>query len=200
MIVIDSQYLPCIASLASMASATKVVIDQHEHYQRKSYRNRCHIANSHGLLRLSIPLQGGKNQRCAMKDVHISYEEDWQKQHWASLFSAYNRSPFFEFYADELETYYKTPVKSLVEWNMQLLRFLFLHYNIHVPIECSTFYIEPASTIDDLRQAFSPKEFYQTKPYTQLFADRYAFLTNLSAIDLLFHQGPQAIQYLKIVS
>ncbi|RYE03818.1 MAG: hypothetical protein EOP44_06160, partial [Sphingobacteriaceae bacterium] len=44
----------------------------------------------------------------------------------------------------------------------------------------------------------NPKQAYnfQQKPYFQVFDDRQGFLKNLSIVDLLFNQGPNATNFL----
>ncbi|RZK64758.1 MAG: hypothetical protein EOO85_29275, partial [Pedobacter sp.] len=51
----------------------------------------------------------------------------------------------------------------------------------------------------DFRGMMNPKkneDIVNTKPYYQVFEDRHQFLNNLSIVDLLFNQGPQAKLYL----
>ncbi|HEX5743715.1 MAG TPA: WbqC family protein, partial [Flavobacteriaceae bacterium] len=47
-----------------------------------------------------------------------------------------------------------------------------------------------------LAAAKKQKEFNLT-PYTQVFDDKFGFLTNLSILDLLFMEGPNALNYLE---
>lgn len=200
-LVIESQYLPPISALHAMKRASEIIIDQYEFYEKKTYRNRCHIANSHGLFRLSIPLQQGKNQQMCIKDVLISNEENWQRHHFSTILSAYNRSPFFEFYQDDLEEFYKQKTAtSLVEWNFELLKWVLKQLRINTKIALSTEYVKPNLEFNDMRSHILPnvtKERFQPvlKPYPQVFEDRYPFLNNLSILDLLMNQGSQATTY-----
>jgi len=38
---------------------------------------------------------------------------------------------------------------------------------------------------------------YAFDKYTQIFDDKHGFISNLSILDLLFHEGPNAISYLE---
>ena len=81
-ILIESQYIGSCSYWKLLLDADTVVIDKHEHYVKRSYRNRAHILGANGLLRLSIPLESGKHQHAAMHDVRISYNQAWQNLHW----------------------------------------------------------------------------------------------------------------------
>ena len=79
----------------------------HEHFVKQSIRNRCEIYGANGKLRLTIPKERKGSSKTIIKEIKISYKEDWQKLHWNAIKSAYNSSPFFEYYQDELEPFFK---------------------------------------------------------------------------------------------
>ncbi len=61
-----------------------------------------------------------------------------------------------------------------------------------------------ASTVWDLREVIHPKRpdsilasANKEKPYFQVFACKHGFIPNLSIIDLLFNEGPNAISFLQ---
>src|ERR1700754_2393292 len=82
-----------------------------------SFRNRCQIAGGEGVINLNVPLEKGRDQKTRMKDVRIADAQPWQAQHWKTIVSCYSRSPWFEFYRDELEELYKTRYEFLIDWN-----------------------------------------------------------------------------------
>jgi hypothetical protein len=83
-----------------------------------SFRNRCQIVGAEGVIDLSIPLVRGRDQKALMKDVRISSAQPWQSQHWKTIVSCYSRSPWFEFYRDELEGLYRKQWNFLLDWNL----------------------------------------------------------------------------------
>ena len=202
-LIIESQYLPPIATMFAIAESEAVIIDQFEFYEKKSYRNRCYICNADGLFRLTVPLEQGKSIATPMKDVRIAKTENWQMEHWKSIVSAYNRSPFFEFYKDELQEVFLQPVHHLINFNTALLQFLLLHFQIETPFRLSDKYIETNELSENhkhFRSAIRPQknkatiEFIIPK-YQQVFADRIPFQKQVSSLDLLFNQGPMANSY-----
>lgn len=204
-ILLELQYLPPIHYFAKMVQYGEVWIEQWEHYSKGSYRNRCHIATANGLMRLSVPLEKGKNEQMPIREVRIAYEEPWQRQHWAGIRSAYGRAPFFDFYTEELAPFFAMEWEYLFDFNAALLQKLVELAGVSVPLKYTETYWEtPPADILDFRNSIFPKKHRQkTDPhfaapkYRQLFEERHGFMPNLSILDLLFCTGPQTLLYLE---
>jgi len=204
-VLIESQFFPSLPYFAIFLFHDDIIIDQHEHFVKASYRNRCEIATPDGLLTLSIPLASGRGQRRRMKDVGIFNVEKWQAKHWNSLSSAYRRSPYFEYYEMKLEPFFKTEKTNLLEFNTELLEFCLSALKVQSNYRFSDTYIgkEDPSVID-LRTHITPNkkrerlpEDYTTPTYHQVFNDRNPFFPNLSILDLLFNEGPRSAEILR---
>lgn len=195
--IIESQYLPPISYFAVLLKQPSIFIEQYENYQKGSYRNRCHIATANGILRLSIPLEKGKNNQTPIKEVKIYNADNWQIQHWRAIKSAYGKSPYFEFYADELCLFFEKKYDFLLDWNTDLLRFMTENIGLPVDIQLTDNYYKNDNTIMDYRNVISPKKenlnLFQDLHYGQVFEDKHGFIPNLSILDLLFCKGPEAI-------
>jgi hypothetical protein len=200
LIIIESQYFPTINWINILFLNKDIKIDLCETYQKMSFRNRCVVAGSNGLVHLSVPLQKGRSQRQPMKDVKISYSTDWQLQHWRTIESCYGRSPFFEFYRDWLEAFYKKQPVFLADMNLEILEWVRKQTGLEKSWEVldreTDHPIDPRAI--DLRGYFMPKNFQSPERcphpivYTQVFEDRIGFQPNLSVLDLLCCTGPQA--------
>jgi len=129
------------------------------------------------------------------KDVKISYDFRWQRLHWMSLSACYRRSAYFEFYEDFFAPFYHQHFVYLTDYNEQLLSLIL---KLSVAINFTNEYQKSYLDIADYRYSIHPKKNPSTKqkPYFQVFEDRKDFLKDLSVVDLLFNQGPQAINYL----
>ncbi|MCP4120644.1 MAG: WbqC family protein [Bacteroidetes bacterium] len=201
-IVIDSHYAPSIESMILLARADDIVLETQSFFQKGSYRNRCHIYGANGLLRLSIPLRHGKNQRKRISEVEISYDHPWQSLHWESLCAAYRSSPYFEFYEDDLLPLYEQKEKYLLDFNQHLMKIVSGLLGIDYHPELSTQYEEAYPNYLDMRERIHPNPAKNDtgcsilKPYIQVFGRKHGFLPNLSVFDLLFHEGPAALTYL----
>lgn len=195
--IIESQYLPPIAYFSVLLKQQNVLIEQHENYQKRSYRNRCNIATANGILRLSVPLEKGKNNQLPFKNVKIYNADNWQTQHWRAIKSAYGKSPYFEFYEDELLPYFEKEYNYLLDWNMDLMQFVVDVLNIPIEIQLTESYVTSDESMIDYRDRITPKTKLDTAfegiYYGQVFEDKHGFISNLSILDLLFCKGPEAI-------
>lgn len=200
LLIAPADYLAPIAVYAQYANAETIYIECYEHFVKSTYRNRCHIASPNGVLRLSIPLEHGKNQRRIMRDVRISYEVDWQKNHWQSLIASYRSSPYFEYYEDDFAPFYHKKLPFLLDFNEELRQLIFRilgweNQAIQYTAQYQASYAGTSAL--DIRQWLRPNTTEETlaalgvtlPEYYQVFSTKTGFLPNMSLVDLLFSQG-----------
>ena len=200
MIVFELQYFPPVSFFSTLYGETYFYLDIYEIYRKMSFRNRCLIAGAQGIIPLSVPLQEGRNQHIPMNEVRISDAEKWQSRHFKSIRSAYNKSPFFDFYQDELAAIYQRPFEFLVDWNQCCLEWAKEKLAWHTGIRFTDSAIPYQSDgITDLRNRVLPKNYMDWKPvkYRQVFEERTGFFPNLSILDLLFNCGPRTSELLR---
>lgn len=203
-ILLSSAYLPPVQYFAHLQSAEQVWIEQYDHYQKQTYRNRCVIAAPDGPLSLTVPIEKPNTQKAFMRDIRISDHGNWRHLHWNAIESAYNHTPFFEYYKDDFRPFYEKKFDFLVDYNEQLCQLVCQLIDIDTSFQRTESYVaEPSNTIIDLRDAIHPKKevmddaLFSAVPYYQVFQERLGFLPNLSIIDLLFNMGPEAILVLQ---
>ena len=195
-LTIDNQYFGSINYINTLFQFSNIQIEQYESYQKMSFRNRCMVVGSNGVVNLSVPLEKGRNQKQLMKDVRISYSGNWQAQHLRTIESCYSRSPFFEFYRDAVWGLLEKKEIFLLDQNLKILDWLKKVLKLTGSISKTDEYLKnyPAGVVD-LRNRFLPKN-QMTEPmgfrYTQVFEDRIGFINNLCILDLLFNCGPEA--------
>lgn len=178
---------------------TVLMLDEQEHFEKMSFRNRYMVAAADGMLTLSIPLAEGRQQRKAMKDVLICNQGRWQLQHWRSLISVYGRAPYFGHYAPQLEPLFSTRYERLVDFSVAGIRILQQLSGINREISFAGEYRSSwPGAAADLRRDFRTRHYEQGffRPYYQAFGERHGFLPNLSLLDLLFSEGPAAWRYI----
>ena len=166
-------------------------------YQKQTFRNRTIIYGANGELKLIIPTRRNqKNRKPHDIEIQISYDMNWQNQHWKSICSSYRSSPFFEFYEDEIAEFYKEKSESLFMFNLSLLIKLMALLEEPFEYKIISFENDIYKRLDSL---ISPKIKSQTifESYTQVFSSKYGFISNLSILDILFNLGPNSSNYLK---
>lgn len=198
-ILLHPTYFPSIAHMAAIAQADLVVFEIEDNYQKQTYRNRAYIAHSNGKLLLNVPVKHNSDgDRQQTKNVEVESDFPWQSHHLKSLQSSYRKSPFFEFYEDDLMSIFTREVTQLMEHNLYIYEQLFELIGIDTKITFSKTYEKEPQQID-LR--FLAKAKRETKviiePYTQVFIEKHGFLNNLSIIDLLVNEGPNVLTYLE---
>jgi WbqC-like protein len=195
-LITEYQYFPSVILYSIPNNISNIVFEQYEYYQKMSFRNRCIISGANGIINLTVPLEFGRNQKTIMKDVKISNSEAWQKQHWKSIVSCYNRSPWFEFYKHELEALYKKSFTFLADWDLACFEWIIQKLNLPITISLTDKFdkeYNPAEWID-FRNKLLPKNYTAFEPikYQQIFQERTGFISNLSVLDLLFCEGKKA--------
>lgn len=188
-VIMDCEFFPCWEWFNTFQNAENVLIEQHEHFQKISYRNRAYVAGPNGLICLSVPLQGGRNQRIIMKDVKISTDENWQALHWKTLVSCYRRSPYFEYFEETVRTFYEQKFDYLMDANLASLKVITDLLQIKKEYKLTEEYT--IQTESDFRSTYLPKNRKHTSQteYIQVFSDRNGFEPNLSMLDYLFCAG-----------
>ena len=197
----------------------RVLIEQHDSYQKQTYRNRCVIATANGVQALTVPVEHPSvthRPSPITKDLRISDHNQWRRVHWNALQSAYSESPFFEYYADDIRPFFEKRYEFLIDFNEAIRQTICELIDLHPHVEYTTAFLPPATapfppatTPDgspsglpaDYRSAIhakhpQPDADFEPKRYWQVFQHKHGFLPNLSILDLLFCMGPESVFYL----
>lgn len=185
--------------MVAIAKASEVTFEMDDNYQKQTYRNRTLIYGANGKLQLSIPVIFSQKERQKYRDIKIYNEEKWQLHHWKSLESAYRTSPFFEFYEDELKPLFTTNFDYLLDFNLQCFNVICECLQLEINYNKTEVFKKEVANKKDYRSLANARK--QTplnfNKYTQVFTDKHGYLNNLSILDLLFNEGPNALNYLE---
>lgn len=202
--VLSTAYFPPVEYFMAAAMTGSILIEAQESYVKQSYRNRCRIYACDGVLSLTVPVSMPENSR-GISTAVVDYSKPWLQQHERAIVSAYRTSAFFEYYQDDIFPILESRPAGLLDLNMALtLRLLDL-----LGIRCSVSLTEEyrqsyGSEFLDLRDALHPKKTVpeifrdRLRPYYQVFSAKFGFIPGLSAVDLLFNEGPDALSYLAL--
>ena len=203
-LLIENQYLPPVSLYLTLEGSSNIVFEQFEVFQKRSFRNRCIIAGANGPISLSIPLHEGREQKRFIRDIRIANQYGWQDQHWKTIVSSYNRSPWFEYYKSSLEKFYVKRFEFLFDWNLALFEWTIQKLEMDKVAELTDHFEKEYDNHEwlDLRNKLLPNNYqnFKVPNYSQVFMDRSGFLPNLSILDLLFCEGKNSQRILKSFS
>ena len=191
-------YFSPISQYSEIIKSDEIVFEMEDNFQKQSYRNRCYIYNSNGKQLLSIPVKHiNKEGRKKTKDTLVENDFPWQDHHFKSLKSAYRTSPFFDFLEDDIAPIFHKKYKYLQDVNIDTFLFVKDTLQLDQTFKKTNSY-QTESVTKDFRiladRKHQPKK--TIEPYIQMFDDKHGFLPNLSILDLIFMEGPNAISYL----
>lgn len=204
-VLLSTAYLPPVEYFAACAQAGKVYVEADEHYLKQTYRNRCILLNVSGPIDLSIPVSKTQPNHCPIRDMRITYIENWRRNHWKSMETSYSTSPYFLYYRDYLEPFYTgRRYDFLFDFNMEMAEVIFRLLRLPVKLQPTASYEAHPEDKADLRALIHPKRrteadypFRAFEPYTQVFSAVQPFTPNLSILDLLCNKGPDSLAYLQ---
>lgn len=202
-ILLSTAYFAPVHYYTRFIEHPEVYIEQFEHFNKQTYRNRCLISGGNGLISLVAPVIKGRGPKVLIKDLQLSYDMNWQRNQWHTIVSAYNSSPYFEYYQDELQPFFETKHKFLLDLNMQLHATICDFLELKNTAKLTSDFEEVPEETLNFRDVISPKNktlpdlAFQPANYTQVFTEKFGFLPNLSILDLLFNEGPNACTILE---
>ena len=204
-IIFPTAYLPPISWWVHALHFQEIQIEVHETFPKQTYRNRCLIFSSAGLLPLSIPVKKVFGTHTPTSEIRIDNSRNWQLVHWRSIESCYNKTPYFLYYKDIFSPYYHSAFDRLVDFNSLLLKVCFDLLKIDtVKVSETTDYVRRRQ-YPEFRELIHPKLLAKETGiigfprYFQAFEPMHGFKENLSIIDLLFNVGPETAAYLREV-
>ena len=191
----------CAASVRCYAVALKagsllIDLDERRLPLRHSH-HRYRIDGPNGVQTLTVPLVGSTNNMMTpLRDVLISEHGDWRRLHWGALFSAYGRSPYFDYVADDLSRVIHGTQRYLHEFNAQLHQVVvdFMDLPISTSYEVGD---SAAENVTDLRGRIAMKKPdtlpIANVPYYQMWKGADGFRPDLSILDLMMNMGREGI-------
>ena len=202
-ILLSTAYFAPVRYFSKLAVYPEIYIEQHENFVKQTYRNRTVILGANGPISLIVPVEKGRSQKVKIKDLRIAYDEEWQRNHWRTIFSAYNSSPFFEYYADDVEMFFRKKHEFLFDFNQQITETILEILEITVSLNLTEDFEQIPENCLNFREQISPKTHlitpdphFMAEPYTQVFTEKFEFVPDLSILDLLFNEGPSALEIL----
>lgn len=194
--ILHPSYFIDVVSLIHVFNSEQLIFEKHDSYVKQTYRNRCYIAAANGKLALNIPIiHQKKGGSVRYHSVQIDHSQSWQLQHLKSIKSAYRSSPYYDYYEDDLINLFTNLPDSLLEWNLKTFQWCMDQLHINHSFDFTDTYQDDLLAKTLITAKSDPV--FQPDQYMQVFQEKHGFITNLSALDLIFNLGPSARVYLK---
>ncbi len=179
-----------IAYFQEIANYSSVYLAINETFPKQTFRNRYVIRNSQGILKLTVPVNKPAGSKTLTKDILVSKELDWRRNHWKALEASYAASPYFDHYASEIHAMIFDLETDLVQFCLKTTQFILKQWQVNCEINLSTsFENEKLSAL--INFDFENVKQIQFTEYQQvMFLKNEPFIENTSVLDLLFCLGP----------
>ena len=193
--IIVPAYLPPVSFFKKIINLKTLHFSVSTNYQKQTYRNRCIISTASGIQNLIIPIKHNQNKKSYSK-TEIYNQLNWQKNHWKAIKSAYNSSPFFEYYSDDFYLFYEKEYKLLYNFNHDIFLQILKCIELNVSLKKTNKIVDYI----ELKKILDPKKDREKyKNYSQVFMRQNGFQSDLSIIDLIFNLGPRTNDYLNSI-
>ncbi len=215
------QFLPWLGYLDKIDQADAFMMLDTVQFKKNEWQNRNRIRTAKGWQWLTVPVLQHFGQR--IDEVLINPTAAWKAQHLRALDMHYARAPYRNRYLAQLRELYAAPWNKLSDLNEATVQWLLEAYGITTPVHRAADYAardEPTDRLIDLCRAVGATQYlagpgaehYMDTPrfessgvrlnlqvfhhpiYRQVYEP---FEPNLSALDLLLMQGPEALTTLR---
>ncbi len=221
------QYIPWLGYFDKIDKSDCFVFLDQVQYKPREYQNRNKIRTKDGWMRLTVPVVSRGLGRQKICDVKIDNKTDWQKKHWESLKSCYNRAAFFKRHYHFFESVYSAKWERLIELNVHIIKYLLKELKIKTPLYYELEIYTSSQGTDRIieickklkadtylsgiggKNYLEEEKFVQAgiklhyqnfvhPAYRQLYTQAdNSFLPNMSVLDLLFNEGDKSINILR---
>lgn len=222
--ILQSNYIPWKGVFDLINSVDEFIICDDVQYTKKDWRNRNKIKTYDGIRWLTIPIKHSHGFSL-IKDTVVA-NHTWCETHWKLLHNSYAKAPYFDLYADEIKAVYDKCASEnhLSNINYHFYRLINKFLGITTPLTWSMDYHSNASGknergIDLCHKAGATHylsgpaaksyidlevwhknnisiEFFSYDDYPEYPQLYVPFEHKVSVLDLLFHAGPNAPQYM----
>ena len=200
-LLIENQILSPLNIYSYYIHSEIIYIENHDNYNKRTYRNRFIISSPNGPQMISIPLKKGKNRKI-FNEIEISYDTKWISSLKNTLQTSYGSSAFFNYYFSDLMDIFYNKYKYLFELNNRLREYIFDVLEIEVSVVFTDKYIKkPDSSYLDFRDKYFPAIDFNSitarNTYPSVFDYKFNSIKNPSIIDILFNMGKYSIEILE---
>ncbi len=224
--VLIPSYFPSISECARLVMADIIVIADTFKFNKHSPSHRTSIKTSNGKHWLTIPVLGNRENNQKISEKGIDARQPWTTKHWRTIQLNYNNSPYFYWFADALEEFYRKNrhAQWLLPLLMQTIEFCFSYIACKAQVvfastldhafadrsdrvlawmkahQCDTYLIPQHQlallNVEKIKAA--GKKIMATNYIPIPYHQQFSgFVADLCVLDLLFNEGTEGISNLK---
>lgn len=190
-------YAGSVRYYAAMLACEKVIVHTLERKRKTPWcAHHCRVTGANGEQILTLPLV--KPAIGAINELEISEHGDWRRTHWGAVFSAFGKSPFFEYIADDLNAIYENKsITNLFEFNKAIHNLVVDFLDLPINVSFENELPEVGIDIIDFRgkvgmQSVDSFDWIKDEPYWQVWKERHGFKPDQSIFDLLMTHGRES--------
>ena len=200
MFLLPTSYFPPISWMAHAVLRKEISVEVFEHFPKQTRRNRCTVIGKNGPLDLIVPLSGRKDKTIT-KDIRIDYGQAWRRIHFRSLQACYKRTPWFEFYEDDLAVFFEKKDEFLVDLNANLIAMLSGWLRIEISISFTSEYMDKIDGTDlrDLLDRKKNPPSFMIPDYNEGSLRFDMPVNDPSVLDLFFQKGKNSGEFLNSI-
>lgn len=217
-------FLPWIGYFYKMSKAHRFVFLDDVQYVRRGYTSRVKIKTQAGEKWLTVPVIKKGRYDQTVSEVEVEAGTHWKSKVIGTLQACYGKAPHFKTYSQEIESIIYKEHRFLAELNIELIKWLSGHFDIHTPtVKASQLEGVTGQSTERLAsicnaieadrylsgfggQKYQEEEIFkrynvqlavydfQHPQYPQMWEN---FTPGMSAIDLLFNCGPKSAEILQ---
>jgi hypothetical protein len=214
------QYIPWLGYFDKMARSDAFVFLDNVQYKEREFQNRNKIRCSRGAIWLTVPVVSKGKGRQLISDVRIDNTLSWPGDHLKSMRAAYGKAGYFDAHFPFFENLYAKQWECLVHLNVAIIEYMMKELAITTPVHYeSKLGIAGTKTdriidicaklgADTYLSGAGGREYLEEEKFkdsgVKLAYQEYAhpvyrqqfmksekdFLPYMSALDLLFNEGP----------
>jgi hypothetical protein len=214
-------FMPYAGFFDKAHQADVFIILDNAQFEKNGWQNRNRIKGPNGPQWLTVPVIHRFSQ--TITETRIDGRAPWRRKHWNAIVSNYRKAPFFEHYASPFEEVYQQEWSGLLDLNLRLIRLFFRLLGLETPLHLASEFPVESTASERLaalcqhvgaetylagagghaymdRAPFEARHIriayqeYHHPVYPQLFG---AFVSHLSALDLLMNCGDRSLAILR---
>ena len=131
--LLEPTYFPLVSHWRFIESK-KIIWSINSKYNKQTLTNRTYINSANGELLITVPIKhSGIDKPRKLSEIKLDDSSNWRRNHYKSIKTCYQSSPFFEFYEHDVLNFYNRKYENLVDLNFASIEMICNWIKIQIP-------------------------------------------------------------------